>query len=269
MPHGATESRHYATLAARLESPLPEDLAAFFHVNTDEGAPELARALAARLGRRAGAPLAVLVVRSLLPRTLVDCNRVIEGDLTAGMTPGLPPYVTSPRDRELLRALHRCYTETASAAYAEVCGAGGSAIALHSYAPRSVEVEVDGDVVRELRRAYAAGTYEQWPSRPAADLLTEGSDGAEIGATRLAEAITEELGELGLACGRNTTYRLHPATQGYRHALAFPGRTLGLEIRRDLLASPFLPFEESPISAVAVARLADALARALARPLPA
>jgi hypothetical protein len=44
IPHGATRTADFQTLANQLRSPLPADLVDFFHVNTDTGAPELAGA---------------------------------------------------------------------------------------------------------------------------------------------------------------------------------------------------------------------------------
>lgn len=267
VPHGATQAGHFTALAARLESNLPDDLVAFFHVNTDEGAPELARRVAQRLSGVRGGGFRVLVVRSLLPRTLVDCNRVVDEATAAGMTPGVPPYVAADRDQALLRALHRRYTAAADAAYEEVCGSGGLAIALHTYAPRSVEVDVDARVVEALRRAYAPGIYERWPLRPPVDLLTAGSDGVDLAPEGLAEAISAGLGAAGIEARRNVTYCLHPATQGYRHAARWPGRTLAIEVRRDLLGAPFRPFEESAIGSDNIERLAVPLAKAIARAL--
>lgn len=250
-----------------MTSRLPEDLDAFFHVNTDEGSPELAQRIAELVGSEWRPRRPVLVIRSLLPRTLVDCNRVVDHATSGGMTPGIPPYVTTAADQALLRDLHRRYSDLAEAAYAAVCGNGGLAIALHTYSPRSVEVDVDARVVEALRRAYAPGTYERWPLRPPVDLLTAGSDGVDLAPEGLAEAICAELDAVGIEARRNATYSLHPATQGFRHAARWPGRTLAIEVRRDLLGAPFRPFEESAIGPENVERLAVPLARALARRL--
>jgi len=250
-----------------MTSRLPDDLDAFFHVNTDEGSPELALRIAALVGSEWRPRQPVLVIRSLLPRTLVDCNRVVDHPVSDGMTPGLPPYVTAAADRALLLELHRRYSGVAEAAYAAVCGSGGLAIALHTYSPRSVEVEVDARVVDALRRAYAPGIYERWPLRPPVDLLTAGGDGVDLAPEGLAEAISAELDGVGIEARRNATYCLHPATQGFRHAARWPGRTLGIEVRRDLLGAPFRPFEESAIGPENVERLAVPLAKAIARTL--
>ena len=284
LPHGATETAHYEALAARLRGPLPDDLAAFFYVNTDLGAPEVAqrvarlltdprlrRELAAdleparRAAERAMAPLQVLVVRSLVPRTFVDCNRLLgAGDAPpAGMTAGLPPYVTNARDQALLIELHARYSAVAAAAYAEVCAAGGLAVGLHTYAPRSVDVEVDADVVSALRHAYRPAVYRQWPRRPDVDLITRDDGGEELAPADLPALVRERFAALGLEVGDNATYHLHPATAGYAHARRWPGRVVCLELRRDRLAAPFIPFAPSPISQRKVARLARPLAAAL------
>ena len=81
-------------------------------------------------------------MRALVPRTFIDFNRVIgEADrrrAPAGMTPGLPPYITAAADRHLLFSLYQQYDATVAEFYRETCGGGGGgglALALHSYAP--------------------------------------------------------------------------------------------------------------------------------------
>ena len=118
IPHGATRTVDYTALASRLTSPLPDGLVDFFHVNTDIGAPELALAVAERVV--AAAPTrAVAVLRCLIPRTLIDCNRRLEAslaDFRAGkVTPGLMPWVTVDDDRALLRELHQTYVAAVTA----------------------------------------------------------------------------------------------------------------------------------------------------------
>ncbi|MEO7795347.1 MAG: hypothetical protein ABIV06_11300, partial [Thermoanaerobaculia bacterium] len=73
LPHGATERRHYDAVAALLQSPLPESLEQFFHVNTDFGVPEMAFEIAARWtgAARKAHTMGVVVVRALVPRTFI------------------------------------------------------------------------------------------------------------------------------------------------------------------------------------------------------
>ncbi len=203
------------------------------------------------------------MLRSRLARTLVDANRVLESS-SAGMTAGLPAYVADADDRRLLAELHAEYTTLAEGAYAEVCSAGGLAVALHTYAPKSVDVEVDADVVGALRRAYGPALYRRWELRPPVDGITEDAAGRRLAPQDLVAALAARLAESGLAWSENRTYRLHAATMGYRHAARWPGRVLTVEFRRDLLGAPWRPFVESRIGPRKVARLASPLAAALA-----
>jgi hypothetical protein len=50
---------------------------------------------------------------------------------------------------------------------------------------------------------------------------------------------------------------------GFHHAARWPGRTLCVEVRRDLLADPWDPFVEMVISPTHTARLAAPLAAAI------
>src|SRR5262245_22012304 len=88
VPHGATEAADYADLQRLLRSPLPSDLQDFFFVNTAVGAPELALATAERYVAQDPRHSA-LVVRSRIPRTFVDCNRVIDEGTIAGNAQGM------------------------------------------------------------------------------------------------------------------------------------------------------------------------------------
>jgi hypothetical protein len=201
----------------------------------------------------------VTVLRCRLARTLVDTNRVLEVS-SSRMTAGLPEYVGDPQDRRLLADLHAAYTATAEAAYAESCGRGGLALALHSYAPKAVEIEVDADIVGAIRRAYRPTLYRRWSWRPPTDFITEDSSGVTLAPLSLVHGIAARLGELGIGSGTNASYRLHGATMGYRHAARWPGSVLSLEVRRDLLGSPWRPFEETTIGPRKVSRLAGPIA---------
>ncbi len=265
LPHGATEQEHFESLRARLRGGLPADLEAFFWVNTDIGSPEVAARLAASLAQpRGGAPaFAVEVLRCLIPRTFVDTNRVLAAEVAGGMTSGLHSYVEDPADRRLLSELHGRYTARAEAAYQEVCGRGGLALTLHTYAPRSVEVSVDEDIVRALRAAYVPQVYRRWPRRPPVDLITRDATNRDLSPPGLAELVRTVYARRGITVESNHTYHLHPATQGFLHAERYPGRVLCLELNRGRLAAPFTPFLPSPISARKVSGMARPLAEAL------
>ena len=264
LPHGATELRDYARLAARMRSRLPDDLGAFFCVNTDVGSPEVGAALAARLAEPARydlarSGLAVLVVRSRLPRTLVDCNRVAEPGSGTGLTGRIPDYVDDAADRTLLDVLHGQYCEVATRAWDEVIAAGGHGVSLHSYAPRSVPIErVTHEIVAQLRAHWAQP--ELLPLRPEVDLIHTDGDGALRADPAWVAATTAAFGAAGYQVGQSASYKLHPAAFAGAIAWRAPSQALTIELRRDLLAAPWDPFVEMTISADKAARAAQAIA---------
>jgi hypothetical protein len=267
VPHGATSGADFAALAAQLTSPLPDDLIAFFHVNTDAGAPELALATAHRLVADEPAR-SVAVVRCRIPRTFIDCNRRIDAapdEFRAGkVTPGTMPWIATAEDRAVLRAAYDRYVATVRAAIAAL-GSTGALLLLHSYAPRSVDVEVDLQIAASLRRAYQPDREPSWPLRPEVDVIGRALDGTDHAPPAVARALRDELASLGIAVADSATYPLHPSTLAWEHVMARPGRALCVEVRRDLLATRFEPFVELEIAGDRVERLAAPLARAVAR----
>lgn len=265
IPHGATTTTDFTSLAARLTSPLPEGLVDFFHVNTDTGAPELGLATARQLVA-AEPNRSVAILRCRIPRTLIDCNRRIDAapeDFKAGkVTPGLMPWITSPEDRVLLRAAYDRYVGAVTAATAQLA-ADGAMLLLHSYAPREVGVEVDLEIVRSLRAAYAPEVEPTWPLRPELDVIGKALDGTDHAPVKVVEELRRGLALLGLTVADGATYPLHPSTLAYDHVMARPGRALCVEVRRDLLADPWDPFAQMRIAPAKVERLAVPLAAAL------
>jgi len=265
--HGATRQRHFAELRARLRGNLRADLQDFFFVNTDVGAPELARAVAERVVLAQPSRTA-LVVRCLIPRTLIDCNRAIDettvpaGTPAGAMTPGLPPWITDAADKRLLLDLYAAYRGVVTAAFAAVCGPGGHALLVHTYAPRSIDVPVDEQIVARLREAYAAERIGGWPLRASVDLITHDPEGRELTSPALANAAEAEFMAAGFDVVRNGAYSLHPITLAHGFAIQYPGRTLCLEVRRDLLVPEFTPFQEMLADPAHVARAAAPLAAA-------
>ena len=265
IPHGATRAADFIALAAELESPLPPDLIDFFFVNTDAGAPELgeatARALVAAEPARSAA-----ILRCRIPRTFIDCNRQIDAapeEFRAGkVTPGLMPWITAPADRARLRDRYQRYVDAVRAA-AGLLRPDGALLLLHSYAPRTVDVEVDMDIVASLRRAYQPEVEPTWPLRPELDVIARTPDGASHAPAAVVDALRAGVAPIPVA--DSATYPLHPSTMAWEHVMARPGRALCLEVRRDLLADPFEPFREMRIGADKVARLAAPLAAAIRR----
>lgn len=260
IPHGATRTIDFTSLAAQLTSPLPEGLVDFFHVNTDAGAPELGGAIAELLAEH---DLTTAILRCRIPRTFIDCNRRMDAspeDFRAGkVTPGLMPWITTDADRALLRARYDAYV----AAVHAVADPASAVLLLHTYAPRTVDVEVDADIVTHLRRAYEHDRRDTWPLRPELDVISRDTDGTGHAPPAVVAMLRVELAKENLTAADSATYPLHPSTLAWDHVQAHPGRALCIEVRRDLLADPFEPFAQMHIGADKVARLAPAFASAL------
>lgn len=267
IPHGATRTEDFSALAARLTSPMPANLVDFFHVNTDAGAPELGLAIARRLVADAPA-LTVAVLCCRIPRTFIDCNRRIDATAeelrTGKVTPGLMPWITSPEDRALLRGLHDRYVDAVRDTSGRLT-AGGAMLLLHSYAPRTVDVEVDHDIVAKLRRAYLPEIEATWPLRPEVDVIARAVDGTDHAPRAVVDTLRAELAARGIAMAQSATYPLHPSTLAWGHVMAHPGRAICVEVRRDLLADPFEPFAQMTIGEAKVERLVPAFVGALRR----
>ncbi|MSP60779.1 MAG: hypothetical protein EXR72_10635 [Myxococcales bacterium] len=265
VPHGATRTEDFSSLAELLRSPLPPSLVDFFHVNTDVGAYELGEA-SARHFLVAEPTRSVALLRCRIPRTFIDCNRRVDAspeEFKAGkVTPGLMPWITAPEDRALLRSRYDAYVAAVRAA-SDLLAPDGALLLLHSYAPRSVDVEVDLSIVETLRRAYRPEVEPSWPLRPEVDVIGRGPDGASLAPAAVVEVLRRDLAALGLTVADSATYPLHPSTLAWDHVMRHPGRALCLEVRRDLLADPFDPFVEMRIDPAKVARLAGPLATAI------
>ena len=271
LPHGATTAADYQRLADQMRSNLPPDLIAFFFVNTDVGTPEVGARLAAFLAEPARyRPLLgdladepgrnVLVVRSRIPRTLVDCNRTDTPPAGSGLTGMLPDYIRDEADIALLRALHSTYLGVARAAWAEVITAGGRGVSLHSYAPRSVAIErITDAIVADLRDAWRQPA--SLALRPEVDVIDLDPAGVQRADPALVDAVIAEFAADGVTAGRSQTYRLHPVAFSAEVAQAAPQVALTVEIRRDLIVA-WDPFVEMKLRPSRVDAVAAALARA-------
>lgn len=265
--HGATRAEHYDELRSRLRGRYPPDLRDFFFVNTDVGAPELALRTAERFVAAAQTS-AALVLRCLVPRTFVDCNRIIDLDAlprssAAGeLTPGLHAYVQDEHDRRLVLDRYRAWRELSERCFDLVCGGGGLALQVHSYAPRSIDVPVDEQIVTRLRAEYEPERLAGWPLRPEVDLIALARDGERLAGAAILANCTQRFREAGYEVTLATTYHLHEVTLAHAMARRHQERTLCLELRRDLLARSFTPFAEMEIAPEKVERAAGALAAA-------
>lgn len=268
VPHGATRAAHFDALRRELRGTFPPGLEDFFFVNTDVGAPEVALRAAERVV--AGDPrLSAVVVRSLIPRTFIDCNRVIDASTrpaasAAGeVTPGIAEYVRDPDDLRLLRTRHAAYCALAERAFDTVCGRGGTALLVHSYAPRSLDVPVDERIVERLRREYLPENIGRWPLRAEVDLITRDPSGRRVTADGFVAAVQSALARAGIGHAEGAAYALHPSTLAHGFAVRFPDRTLCVEVRRDLLVRAFTPFDEMEVVPEKADRVAAAFADAV------
>lgn len=272
VPHGATQKRHYDALRAQLKGPsFPDDLIDFFFVNTDVGAPEGALALA-RAVMKAEPSRSALVIRCELPRTFVDCNRMIDASTVpststaTGMTPGIVRYVTDAGDLRTLLEKYAQYRALVTRAFDDVCGTNkGTGVMFHTYAPRSVDVPVDENIVQALHEAYEPDVEPTWPLRAEVDLITTTPEGVSFADAALVALVKEALGEGGVQVADSVAYPMHPSTLAYAFADRYRGRTLCLEVRRDLLVKKFTPFNEMFADDAKCARMGGLLANALLR----
>jgi N-formylglutamate amidohydrolase len=269
VPHGATRAADFNALQRVLRGPFPADLRDFFFVNTDVGAPEVALRVAERVVA-ADPTRSAIVIRSRIPRTFVDCNRLIDADTrprasAAGeMTPGVHAWVRDPDDLALLLARYRAYRALVEETCERVCARGGRAVMVHSYAPRSIDVPVDERIVERLREAYLPERYATWPLRSPVDLIVDTQEGTRLASPELVERVRAAFLAAGFDVALNAAYALHPSTLAHALAQRHRGRTLCLELRRDLLVPEFTPFAEMTADPTKVDRIAAPLATALA-----
>lgn len=259
LPHGATsmEELEYAKTLTREYPGDRHDL--FFTANTDQGSPEYGHRLAVLLTQQKEWPegslsdkayerishLKVCVMRSQMPRTILDVNRLWKRDEAArrsGLTPGTGPYITHPEDLDFLHNIYDFYQTEAASWYERVCGSGGFAFNLHTYAPISVQPKDGEYVVDALWRAYRGGEYDTFPLRPEVELITTPDGEPFLSHRILCDALIKAYGSLGATVAENEPYPLHQSTTAYLHAKNYPGKTLTIELSRKVLAKTFDPF---------------------------
>lgn len=271
VPHGADRRHHYDALHARLRGPFPTGLSDFFHANTDEGAWDLGLAAARRFVVRHPSA-AVRLIRCRIPRTFIDCNRIIGRDPAAhggGVTAGLHVYVEDPDDKALLLGLHAAYCALVDRALTELAAADGLALVPHTYAPRTVGIaKVEHDIVEQLHRVWAPDLAETWPLRSEVDLITKDADGQRLCPRGAVDRLVPALSAVGFTADENGTYWLHPASRAAELSARYPGRLLCLEVRRDLVMADWQPFVECEANRVAVDSLGAVVGDTLADLLP-
>ena len=266
VPHGAAGPEEYFALKRRLRGALPAHLERFFYVHTDVGAYALGEAIADRV-LAARPQTRGALARSLVPRTFLDVNRLLnasaESYASGGVTAGVPSFITNPDDLDLLLGLYADYRAAVDPLWARLAP-DGLGLTPHSYAPRTVGItQVDEHIVERLAACYAPGVEETWPLRPEVDIITSTPDGEDLAPTGLADDLTARLLARGVKAERDTSYNLHPVTLGHYRSVEWPGQVLCFEVRRDLLVRAWTPFEAMEADPEKVAPLADAFAAAI------
>ncbi len=265
VPHGADERAHYDALRERLVGDLPDELDEFFHANTDIGAYAYGRRVVERLIAERPS-LSALVIRSLIPRTFIDCNRLEDAAASGGVTAGIAPYVEHPDDRALLVAMHREYVALIDDAYSDVCDSGGFALTPHTYGPYELPIaSIDRDIVLRLRECHRPEMIPKLPVRPQIDLLTLTRDRVRLAPEGIVEDLRAAFAAEGLTATEGQAYQLAPSTQTWRFATRHPGQVLCLEVRRDLLVTEYTALSAMQVDDEAVERVAAPLAGAIAR----
>jgi hypothetical protein len=287
LPHGATEAAHIEG-ARGLTADYPAGYDDVFWVNTDQGSPEYGRRFAQQItdptwveeataalltdpSQRAAAVEAaatrkVLVVRALVPRTIVDLNRVWEVDAAtfreANLTGASAPFAR-PEELEAIHARYLAYQQVADAAHAQVCGAGGRALNLHTYAPITVSLQSGETLLDAVRKAYIPQNYPSYPKRPPAQLITRLPSEEPITDAPLAALLVERYAAAEVTLSLDDPFTMHKATACYVRAAAYPGQVTVLELRRDTLTDAFTPFAKWPVSAARVEAMTSPLSLAL------
>ena len=210
-----------------------------------------------------------MILRCLVPRTFIDCNRVLDVDSelvhAAGLTGAVPGYVTG-KDLQTLRGMHSAYTRAARAGLrVESAALAARPLIFHTYAPRSVNItRIDAGIVRALREAYSPERYTTWPVRPDVDIISEADDDVPLAPRGIVESIRRHYAERWDRGDRERVVSTSSRNAGpsatrsdMRH------RVLCIEISRARLADPFAPFEEMTIGADNVTRMTAPIAAAL------
>ena len=249
LPHGATKTEDFVWYQNRLQGHFPKNIVDFFYVNTDVGSPEIALEIAQKLSDTHE----VHIIQSHIPRTFIDCNRVVGEGISyseGGVTPATPSYVTNSHDIDFLYTAYHAYQNYTKELYAKVCGNWkGHALMLHTYALRTVPItKVDHDIVQRLHDFYDTEKILDCKLRPQIDIIHKTPNGEVLIDASLIHNITRAFEERGFGVENGASYPLHPVTTAHKHAQQHPLQTLCLEVRRDLVVSKWSPFEEMPIS---------------------
>jgi hypothetical protein len=285
LPHGATKAMHLDRAKAHARHYPGDRFDKFFFANTDQGSSEYGLHLAeclcnpawfqqqqkhfsaafVKMLQERAAGMRVLIVRALLPRTLVDVNRVWELGMdfqSANLTGVVGAYIKEEDEINFFHDRYSQYQATVDRAHALICKNGGTVFNLHTYAPISVGVPKDADIVDVLEAAYQPENYPKFPKRPEVQLISATPTGEMLAPEPLCSELMTHFTEAGFQIKQNDPFNLHPAAACSRRAAQYPGQVVVIEVSRKLLASPFNPFIEMHIDPVKVDRVVKPIALA-------
>ena len=148
--------------------------------------------------------------------------------------------------------------------YRSVCGSGGLALNLHTYAPISLQPQEGRHIADVMKEAYTTDAYHRYPLRPIVELITQPPGEPPLAPRELVDGIKAAYAGVGIQVCENDPFTLHPSTTAYMFSKAYPQQMLLMEISRARLAEPFDPFVEMNIAPKRVAEMTAPLARAVA-----
>ena len=150
-----------------------------------------------------------------------------------GVTLDCQGHITEDSDRQLLLERYQAYLDTATQLMETVCGRGGLALILHSYAPRSVGIaSVGGDIVQQLHWAHQPVVFEDWPLRPVVDFIVGDPTGVVVTDQHWLDALSCYCVRKDCLSLLQETYPLHPVTTAHRFVMSYAPRVLCIEVRR-------------------------------------
>ena len=118
-------------------------------------------------------------------------------------------------------------------------------------------------IVNNWLNRQTARAFRKWQVRPEVDFITTTLDGVRMAPEKLISRMSSRLSNSGFTAAEGKSYPLHPSTTAYHHAMKYPGKTLCMEIRRDLLVEEFLPFQQMRIDSQKTQRICRPISESL------
>ncbi len=207
----------------------------------------------------------VVLLRGILPRNLVDLNRawLLQTQGERKFTGVLGDVVREAGTTQQAKALYDAYQALSDRAHADVCGRGGYAFQLHTYAPISVPVPQEKTVEEALEHAYRPEHYDTFPKRPIGQLITGRPDAEPLTERALVQRIQDMYARVALEIPENSPFALDPVLAPDARMHNHAGRVVGFELSRGALSPRFWPFAKMEVDPDKVDALVTPLAQAI------